>query len=154
MNENTTALTSTFRFANENYSWIGFALSLCHDARFNFLLSFAFFLLRVFLDIMEFSRIHPGPGKEVKVIRKLLLKTFEVHTQGRLTANVVHAQKVIHFLGVGQAAKKLWRHARVSPEYIPIIWIPVFIKLIFFRSLIWWLRCFNISFRSFASILS
>jgi hypothetical protein len=80
MNENTSALTSTFRFANENHSWVSFALGLCHYTRFYFLLSFAFFLLGVFLDIVELGRIHPGPGKEVKVIRKLLLKTFEVHT--------------------------------------------------------------------------
>ena len=156
MNENTSALTSTFRFANENHSWISFALSLCHYTRFNFLLSFAFFLLGVFLDIVELSRIHPGPGKEVKVIRKLLLKTFEVHTQGRLTANVVHAQKVIHFLGVGQAAKKLRRHARVSPEYIPVIWIPIFINLIFLLFLHLWLlilRRFHICLCCFASIL-
>ncbi|MGK0139987.1 MAG: hypothetical protein ACI9DJ_003453 [Algoriphagus sp.] len=80
MNENTTALASTFRFANENNSGIGFTFSFCNQTRFYFLLAFGFFLLCVFLDVMELSRIHPCFGKEVEMFRKFFLKTFEMHT--------------------------------------------------------------------------
>ena len=80
MNENTTALTSTLRFTNENNGRVSFALGFSHQTRFYFLLAFRIFLLGIFLNVMELCRIHPCSRKEVKMFRKLFLKTFEMHT--------------------------------------------------------------------------
>lgn len=41
------------------------------------------------------------------MVRKILLKPFEMHAQGALSANVVHAQKMIHTLRVTETAEEL-----------------------------------------------
>jgi len=80
MNENTTTLTSTLWFTNENNSRVSFALGFSHQTGFYFLLAFRIFLLGIFLNVMELCRIHPCSGKEVKVFWKFFLKTFEMHS--------------------------------------------------------------------------
>lgn len=76
MDENTSTLTSTFRFADENDGRVFFTFSFCHYSWLYLFLSFWFFLLCVFLNIVEFCWIHPGFGKEVKMIRELFLKSL------------------------------------------------------------------------------
>ena len=156
MNENTSSLTSTFRFTNENHCRISFTLSLGHDTTFYLLLTFGVFLFCIFLNVVELGWIHPSLRKEVKMIRKLLLKTFEMHTKGTFPTNVVHSEKMIDFLVIGKAWEEFWRHSRISPEYIPIIRVPILIYLIFLRLLLLLLLqvwCLNIRLRCFTSIL-
>jgi len=156
MNENTSTLTSAFWFTNENHCRISFTLSLGHDTAFYLLLTFGFFLFCIFLNVVELGWIHPSLRKEVKVIRKLLLKTFEMHTKGTFPTNIIHSEEMIDFLGIGKTRKEFWRHSRISPEYIPIIRIPIIIYSVFLRLLLLLLlqvRRLNIRLWRFTSIL-
>ena len=72
--ENTSTLRSALRFTNVNYYRVFFRLRFCHLSIRDFLFTLFFFVLRIFLNVVKFRRVHPGFWKELEMIRKIFLK--------------------------------------------------------------------------------
>lgn len=81
------------------------------------------------MDIVEIGWVHPSLRKKPKLLREFFLETLEVHGQGALAADVVHAEVMISLLPPGQTAQEIRRHAAVCPEQVPVVWIPIRIDL-------------------------
>jgi hypothetical protein len=91
VDEDATALGSGLWLANEEANWIYLGLLFCHLAVKNLLSAFFRLLFSVLLDVVELCRVHPSLRKEFVMIRKLFLKSLQMHTQRAFSANVIHA---------------------------------------------------------------
>ena len=125
--EDSSALGATFWLADVDDDGVFLRLCFSHFSVVDFLLALIFLLFWVFLNIVEFRWVHPCFGKEFEMVRKILLKPFEMHAQGALSANVVHAQKMIYTLCVTETAEELRRHAAICPKDVPVVRIPILI---------------------------
>ena len=52
---------------------------------------------------------------------EFLLETFEVHSKGVLTGNIVHAQEVIYPLTGTQRGQLVRHNAKVLPTDVPVV---------------------------------
>lgn len=103
-NENSSTLRARFRLANEKRNGIILWLSLCHSSLLDFLFPFFLLLFCIFLDVVEFCRIHPCLWKEIEMVWKLFLKPFEMHSKRAFPADIIHTQIVISSLCARQTA--------------------------------------------------
>jgi len=106
-NENASTLRARLGLADIQHCWILLGLSLRNTSILYFLLSLFILLLGILLNVMEFSRVHPGHWEELEVIWELFLKPLKVHSESTFTANIVHAQKVVRSLPMAQTAQEL-----------------------------------------------
>ena len=122
--ENTFSLRARLRLTDEQDWWLSFRLLLRHLVVLDHLFTLFHFLLGVLLDIMEFSRVHPGLREEVVMLRELLLESLEMSSELTLTADVIHSQEVVDSLTRADGLHKLRvrSHAAVSPVNVPNKW--------------------------------
>ena len=70
---------------------------------------------------MELGRIDPGLREEVEVLGEFLFEPIQVYSERAFPADVVHSEKVIGSLPVGETREKLRSHSAISPEDVPIV---------------------------------
>lgn len=89
--ENAAALRARLRLADVEDDRILLRLRLRHLAVIKHFLALVCLLLGIFLNVIEVSRVHPRLRKEIIVLWELLLKSFEMHSEGTFTTNIVHS---------------------------------------------------------------
>ena len=114
-NENTLALAARFGLDDEHDGRVGIGLLLRIQAVFNFGVTHLGFPLKILLDLVEVARVEPRMWEELVVVGELFAEAAQVHAEGVLAAQVVHAEEVVDSL--------VWVHlgqkVRMNPEVLP-----------------------------------
>ena len=124
-NENTSSLRARLRLTDEKYDWVILSFRLSYHTIFYFLSSFVLLPFSILLYIMKFSWVYPCWWKEIVMVRKFLLKSFQVHTKRTFPADVIHTQVVINSLTRSKTAQEFGSHSSICPEYVPVIWVKI-----------------------------
>ena len=117
--EDASALGAGLGLADEQHRRVGLRVLLCHISGLYSPFALVLLLLAILLDVMELGRVRPRLREEVEVLGELLLEALQVHAQGALAANIVHAEVMVHALAGPHRSHILRRDAAIGPEDVP-----------------------------------